>query len=61
MNLMPQGTISDFKPDKFHRSLDPETFQFYLRGNSCELRRVADEIGKLESVIQAWFKTHHPW
>lgn len=61
MNLMPQGTIADYKPDKFHRSLDPDTFQFQVRGNVCELRRVADEIARLETAIQLWFKTHRPW
>lgn len=61
MNLMPQGTISDFKPDRFHRSLDPETFQFSMRGNECELRRVSDEIARLESALQSWFRTHNPW
>jgi hypothetical protein len=61
MNVMPQGTLGDFKPDKFHRSLDPETFQFHFRGDPCNLRQVADEIRKLETTIQSWFRTHSTW
>lgn len=61
MNLMPQGTMAGYTPDKFQRSLDPDTFEFSLRGNSCELRRVVDEIARLQTVIEMWFKTHNPW
>lgn len=61
MNLMPQGTMADYTPDKFNRSLDPNTFQYSLRGSSCELRRVLDEISRLETALQMWFRTHNPW
>jgi hypothetical protein len=61
MNLMPAGTISGFKADTFQRSLDPETFKLILRGAECDLRRVSDELRKIESAIQLWLRTHNPW
>ncbi len=61
MNIMPVGAIGDFKPDKFHRSLDPETFHYHLRGIGCPLRSLADELARIEAFTQAWLKTHTPW
>ncbi len=61
MNLMPLGTIADFKPDKFHRSLDPEHFHCHLRGAECDLRKISDELKRAEAAVQRWLKTHSPW
>lgn len=61
MNVMPAAAIGDFKQDAFHRSLDPDTFQLQLRGVTCELRPVTDELRKLESAVQFWLRSHHPW
>jgi hypothetical protein len=61
MNVMPLGTLGDFKPDNFHRSLDPEEFKFHWRGHFCDLRQVHDELRKVEASIQAWLRTHNPW
>lgn len=61
MNIMPQGTISNFKQDAFQRNLDPDTFQFWFRGDACNLRELADELRKLDSAVESWLKTHHPW
>ena len=61
MNLMPTGTMSGFKADTFQRSLDPDTHKLHLRGVECDLRKVADEIRKLDTTIQQWLRTHNPW
>ncbi len=61
LNLMPRGTIADYKQDSFQRSLDPETMRLHFRGDSCDLRKVADELRRLEGAIQQWLKTHQPW
>ena len=61
MNLMPTGTISGFKADTFQRSLDPETFKLVLRGAECDLRKVTDELRKIDAAIQQWLRTHNPW
>ena len=61
MNIMPQGTISNYKQDAFHRNLDPETFQFWFRGDLCNLRALSDELRKLEAAVESWVKTHHSW
>jgi hypothetical protein len=61
MNIMPQGTISDYKQDAFHRNLDPENFQLAYRGDACNLRALLDELQKLESTAESWLRTHRPW
>jgi hypothetical protein len=61
MNLMPAGTTSGFKADKFQRSLDPDTFKLHLRAAVCDLRKISDEVRRLESAIQQWLRTHNPW
>lgn len=61
MNLMPLGTMSGFKADKFQWSLDPDSFKLHFRGAACDLRRISDEIRKLESAIQRWLRANHPW
>ena len=61
MNIMPQGTISDYKQDAFQRNLDPDTFQFWFRGELCNLRALADDLRKLDTAVEAWLKTHHSW
>jgi hypothetical protein len=61
MNIMPQGTISNYKQDAFQRNLDPDTFQFWFRGDACNLRALADELRKLDSAVESWLKTHHFW
>lgn len=61
MNLMPLGTTSGFKADKFQRNLDPDTFNLHFRGAPCDLRKVSDQIRGLESAAQRWLRTNHPW
>jgi hypothetical protein len=61
MNIMPVGTMGDYKPDKFHRSLDPETLHYHFRGALCDLRKVAEEIRRLDTAAQTWLRTHNPW
>ncbi len=61
MNIMPQGTISNYKQDAFQRNLDPDTYQFWFRGDACNLRALADELRKLDSAVESWLKTHHFW
>jgi len=61
MNIMPVGTLADFKPDNFHRSLDPDTLEFHFRGVPCDLRPLADELRKIESASQSWMRSHNPW
>jgi hypothetical protein len=60
-NIMPQGSLSGYKQDSFQRSLDPDTFRLVFRGQTCELRRVAEELHRLESAAQLWLRTHNPW
>ncbi len=61
MNIMPQGTISNYKQDAFQRNLDPDRFQFWFRGDACDLRALADELRKLDAAVESWLKTHHSW
>jgi hypothetical protein len=61
MNIMPQGTISDFKQDAFQRNLDPDMLQFWFRGDLCYLRALSDELRKLDSAVESWLRTHHFW
>lgn len=61
MNVMPAAAIGQFKQDAFQRSLDPDTFRLELRGASCDLRQVWDELRKLEGTVQFWLRSHHPW
>lgn len=61
MNVMPAAAIGEFKQDAFQRSLDPDTFRLQLRGAGCDLRLVVDALRKLESTVQYWLRSHHPW
>jgi hypothetical protein len=60
-NIMPQGSISSYKQDAFQRSLDPDTYKLAWRGETWDLRRIADELHRLESTAQTWLRTHNPW
>ncbi len=59
--VMPQGTTQGYKQDVFQCSLDPDTYRLVLRGVPCDLRQVGDELRRIESAVQTWLKTHHPW
>ena len=61
MNIMPQGTMSDFKTDTFHRSIDPEVYQLELQGQRCDLRAIAKAQRELEEKIDHWLKKNNPW
>lgn len=61
INVMPTAAIRDFKPDSFQRSLDPDTFKLHLRGVACDLKPVLEALKGLDTRIQLWQKTHHPW
>ncbi len=60
-NIMPQGSLSAFKQDSFQRNLDPDTYKLVFRGETLDLRRLAEELHRLESAIQIWLRTHNPW
>ncbi len=60
-NIMPVGSISGFKQDTFQRSLDPDTYKLTLRNEAWDLRRLADELHRVESAAQNWLRTHNPW
>ena len=60
-NIMPQGSISGYKQDTFQRSLDPDTNKLVFRGETWDLRRIADELHRIESAVQVWLRTHNPW
>jgi hypothetical protein len=61
MNIMPQGAIAGLGSDIFHRNLDPESMEFVIRGVSCSLKEMRDELLQLERKAQAWLETHNPW
>jgi hypothetical protein len=61
MNIMPRGTIANYRQDAFQRDLDPDRFQFWFRGDPFDLRGLADELRKLDSAAESWLKTHRPW
>lgn len=61
MNIMPQGSISDFQQDIFQRNLDPETLRLEFRGLSCDLKKLLEAIQRLDDSTQAWLRHHHPW
>ncbi len=60
-NIMPQGSLSGYKQDAFHRSLDPDTYKLVFRGEVLELRAIADELHRLELATQGWLRIHNPW
>ncbi len=60
-NIMPQGTMQGYQQDSFQRNLDPDTYQLVFRGEPCDLRKVGDEVRRVESAAQQWLKTHNPW
>ena len=60
-NVMPTGTIGGYKPDRFLRSLDPESYRLDWGGESCDLRQLADEARRLEGAANLWLRTHNPW
>jgi hypothetical protein len=61
LNIMPQGTLSGFKEDEFHRSLDPESWRLTYRGVSLDLRKVWQETRQVEASAEAWLRSHNPW
>ncbi len=56
MNIMPQGTVSDFRQDSFLRSLDPELYQFTWYDRSLDLRKIALALRDLETMADSWLK-----
>lgn len=56
MNVMPQGTMSEFRQDAFLRSLDPDLFQFTWYDRTVDIRKVARALHDLESVAESWLK-----
>jgi len=61
MNLMPLGTIADYKSDSFQRSLDPETWALELRGITLNLKTIEKEIRHLELKSEQWMRINNPW
>lgn len=61
LNVMPVGTTSGYQQDAFQRSLDPDTLTLSLRGVTCPLPPLAEELRKLEAAVSAWLKGHNPW
>ncbi len=60
-NVMAQGTMSAFKQDTFQWNLDPDTYKVVFRGEPCDLRRLAEELQRVESAAHVWLRTHNPW
>ena len=60
-NVMPTGTLADFKPDAFLRDLDPESLLVHWAGRRCDLKQLAEAVRHLEQQTQKWLKTHQPW
>ena len=56
MNIMPQGTMSDFRQDAFLRSLDPDVYRFTWYDRTIDLRKIADALRDVESVADSWLK-----
>ena len=56
MNIMPQGTMSEFQQDAFLRSYDPELNQFRWYDRSIDVRKIANALRDLESVADSWLK-----
>ena len=56
MNVMPQGTMSDFRQDTFLRSLDPDLFQFTWYDRTIDIRKIAQALHDVESVAESWLK-----
>ena len=50
MNVMPVGTMAGFKADSFQRSFDPENYRLHVRGVACDVRKVSDEMRRVESA-----------
>jgi len=60
-NVMPTGTIAGYKPDRFLRSLDPESYRLDWSGESCDLKQLAEAARRLEGAANAWLRSHNPW
>lgn len=56
MNVMAQGTMSDFRQDAFLRSLDPDVYRFTWYDRTIDLRKIADALRDVESVADSWVK-----
>ena len=56
MNVMPQGTTSDFRQDVFLRSLDPDVYRFTWYDRTIDLRKIADALRDAESMADSWLK-----
>lgn len=60
-NLMPQAALGAFRADEFQHNLDPDTFEFVYRGESCNLQKLAGALQRLETAAQNWLRSHNPW
>ena len=56
MNVMPQGTMSEFQQDVFLRSLDPELYQFSWYDRNIDVLSIAESLRRLESAAENWRK-----
>ena len=61
LELVPQGTLADFKSDAFQRNLDPDTLILVYRGWVCDLRKLESSIRAAESKAEIWMRTHNRW
>ncbi|MCP5525335.1 MAG: hypothetical protein H7A47_00830 [Verrucomicrobiales bacterium] len=60
-NLMPAGTLAGSRQDTFQASLDPDTLEFNLRGDTANLARTSEALLRLENACDLWLRTHNPW
>lgn len=60
-NLMPSGTLSGSRQDTFQASLDPDTLEYTLRGDTANLAATSTALNKLEGICDHWLRTHQPW
>ena len=60
MNVMPRTAISGVDEGDFHRNLNPQTKEFYFRGEGYDLPVVAQELENVANAAQIWLKNHAP-
>ena len=56
MNIMPKGTMVDFRQDAFLRNLDPDTMEFSWLGQTIDLANLNKELQAIENAVEAWLR-----
>ena len=58
MNIMPKGTMVDFRQDAFLRNLDPDTMEFSWLGQTIDLDNLVKALQAVENAIETWLRRH---